>query len=180
MKYSSSSIENIFQPSKAATEVVKFGFRDVDVPTWRLRLSSTSLPTNNWRNNELHDLISLLENMSDLDADDSFHVGGCVRDRAIKLLIFIARQHHVDFPKILPEGEDCLSLTWDKGALKSFITIYPDEVESTLFNRTSGLRCVYQISDGDEINFSNVSRALAETPVAKTVDVGDVSSTLGV
>jgi hypothetical protein len=152
----SASVSNAGTPSKVRTRLVK---------------EANTTPTlNNWRSSEFYDIIQLLEDMSHFDPSDDFYVGERVKNRAVKILSYIKECHTIDFPKILPEGAHCLSLTWEKGRIKSFLTVYSDEIESTNYHRGSGIRCVQSLGREDQIEFQNISHVLAAVPKPTTVD----------
>ncbi|RJE84041.1 hypothetical protein D3P04_13590 [Paracoccus onubensis] len=96
--------------------------------------------------------------MSELDSEDAFHVGNDVMQRAIEVINLLRDFADVPYPKILPEGEDSLSLTWKLNDFKQFLTIYNDELERTIYNGVTGIRCIEQISEGSELSLHDVTK----------------------
>jgi hypothetical protein len=131
----------------------------------------TAPSISNSRTSEFFDIIYLLDDLSAQDVDSDFYIGAEVKTRAIEILSWLKDVGHIELPKVLPEGPECLSLTWDRHPWKSFLTIYPDEVEGMTYNRTTGIRCTEQLeSAGVGINPLRIFSALAVVPKPNTVD----------
>lgn len=86
-------------------------------------------------------MVFALDKMSELDEEDNFYVSSEIKNTAVKILSYV-KQTDYPMPKILPEGGDCLSLTWDSPSLKRFLTIHEDELESTVYSKVGNFRCV--------------------------------------
>lgn len=126
----------------------------------------------NSKANQFFDILLLLDDLSSLHSGSDFHIGKGVKDRAVSLLCLLGGAEQLELPKVLPEGEECLSLTWDRHPWKTFVTIYPDEVEGTTYNRVSGIRCTAPLSADDaSIDPKRIFEALAVVPKPNTVDI---------
>ena len=98
-----------------------------------------------------------------------------IKERAVKVVTFLHRNYQLPLPKLLPEDTSSMSLTWDLGSLKRFLTVYLDEIEGLIFHRGSGISCVQQVSDEGDIDLSRVAEIIGERPSASTV-AGDVDA----
>ncbi len=135
------------------------------------KVNENPTPTlNNWKLHQFYELVQLLEDMSKLEADDDFAIGMEVKNRALIILSLIKESFEIDFPKLLPEGHECLSFTWEKNEVKNFLTIYNDEIENTVYSRKSGIRCVQSLGVGEGLDLNKLATALATKPRTLSAD----------
>lgn len=127
---------------------------------------------NNYRTSQFLDIVRLIEDLSELDSESDFHIAKDVKDRAIKVLNLLRGMGGIDFPKVLPEGEECVSFTWESHPWKTFLTIYPDELEGTTYNRQSGIRCSESLGNEDNaVDIERISQSIRVVPKPTTVDL---------
>lgn len=135
-------------------------------------MNSTSPLFNNYRTSQFFDLVRLIEDLSELDADSEFHIAGDVKKRAVKVLYLLRGMGDIDLPKVLPEGEECLSLTWENHPWKTFLTVYPDELEGITYNRETGIRCRELLGDEEKaVDIERISRSISVAPKPTTADL---------
>ncbi len=139
--------------------------------TKQIRSDSHTAPSlSNWRAAEFYEIINLIEEMSRFDPKDDFFVDSAIKDRAITILAYLKDFHSIEFPKVLPEGSDSLTFTWDMRPLKNFLTIYQSEIENTVYNKLTGIRCLQTFGEEKGLDFNQISNALALIPNSSTVD----------
>lgn len=129
--------------------------------------SAVTPALNNYRVNLFHELVGALDDMAKLEADDDFYVDTDIKVAAVKVLNFVCRTD-LDLPKILPEYSDCLSFTWDAGDLRGFLTIYSDELEYTIYRKSSGIRCVRKLNFDGMLGYDEIGKAIEVTAKVTT------------
>lgn len=132
-------------------------------------LSATAQVPNNFRNSVFFEIAATLTEMANLDPTSDFYVGHDIKLRAEELVAKIRDLQNIDFPKILPEGEESISFTWNYGKIIKLLTIYNDEIESTILNTSTGFRCTHQVSDGPNIDLVKIAEALETRPKSETI-----------
>lgn len=126
----------------------------------------------NSKNNEFYDILSSLEHLCALPEGSDFHISRTISERAARIVTYLHQNYPIPLPKLLPEDASSMSLTWDLGPVKRFLTVYDDEVEEMMLHRGNGYSCVQQVSGGDDIDLARVAITLGERPSVSTLAGG--------
>lgn len=110
------------------------------------------------------DLLETLDELGKLDEEDDLFVSSQVAERAKRALSNLEQAYSFNWPKLLPEGADSLSLTWMKGPLKVFVSIYADETRLMFFNKKSNISCDMVIGEGPDLGLQRLADYLAFIP----------------
>lgn len=97
-----------------------------------------------------------LARLMGLDEDEYFHLGHEAGQRALQIVAFIKHSISISAPKILPEGEDDVALTWEDELVKRYVSISPDSVEIVDQNKNDPTAVTHYVGDDNGIDYQGL------------------------
>lgn len=111
------------------------------VPTPNAAASTSPMIGHNGYSPELIDFFSAMRSLADLPSDHDLFLDKRVVDRAVNLVSSLYHTYQIDLPKILPEDRDTVSLTWDDGVIKRFLSVDHSDLDFLVYSRVHNISC---------------------------------------
>ena len=119
---------------------------------WAEESNSSIISNHNIRGYRVASLHEALNTMSTLPDDNDFYVEPASAHRAAEILGLIAQNFEFVPPKVMPLDREAVVFTWEKGDIKSYLTIDQDEVSVMELDRAKNIRCVHNTIISDDLN----------------------------
>lgn len=169
MSYSASRIgssTNLVEQEQAAS-----ANRSAEMADDRLTLIRNSIGGNRI-DPQFYDIMHTLSMLSRLPDYHDFHLNNNVANQVTDILHYIIQNYEIPLPKLLPEDPECLSLTWDNGQIKRYLSLTEMDADLTFFNREADVMYVEELCRDGDINVDRIAKALKLTtdPINNTSD----------
>lgn len=109
----------------------------------------------------IFDCLGTLSKLERLPDYHDLHLSRGVVRVASELIAHLARNYQIEAPKVLPENDECVALTWEFAGMKRYLAIYEDAVDLTLQNTALGVSCHEYLCDDYEFDFDAVGKAVS-------------------
>lgn len=131
--------------------------------------SHTGIGSNSYQT-RLMEILSEITKLGTLPEESPFHVHSDIAKYVRSSLAYLAYNYPIDDPKLFPESGECLSLTWEAGNLKQYLSFYRDAVDLTYYNKALNLSCHEFLVDGglSELNLDELGLVLSTTGAANS------------
>lgn len=96
-----------------------------------------------------------------LDLDDPYHLDPDAGRRAIEILSFLRHNVLINPPRVLPEGEEDVALTWESDASKRYLSVSLDSVEVMDLIKADRSRTIEQIGDDTHVDLMKLIELLS-------------------
>lgn len=131
---------------------------------------STTYRPNSPRAASFYKLWRAIDLMRRMPEGHDMHVDTKVAEKAIQFLAKVNSNWEVDAPKLLPDNEEALTLTWDYGTIKRFLTVAADEFDLMDINKRSRVRCTHEVLDDESNSYEALLSKMGWLPRTESVD----------
>lgn len=145
---------------------------NVAMDTARRQVSNTTSPRSNWEVSIFADLQQAIAKLTKLDQEDDFHLEPDAASLAIDILGVLRNCYELSPPKLLPEGNEDVSFTWDVGQIKTYLNVSPDGVEAMRLDKGTWNKSLESLSNGGSLNYVRLMEILHLIPRTETNEVG--------
>lgn len=121
---------------------------------------------NSARGKQFAALTSAVSKLCKLPEYDTLHVQKDVCLRVGELLGLLSAQTDVDPPKLFPQDDETLALTWTQGRFMRLLSVEEDEISLVDVDKRTQHRCSHDLSDSD--NLAGLLPALGVLPKVST------------
>lgn len=99
--------------------------------------------------------------LTELDLDDPYHLDADAGRRAVEILSFLRHNVKINAPRVLPEGEEDIALTWESDALKRYLSVSLDSVEIMDVIKADRSRTIEQVGDNTHVDLKKLIEILS-------------------
>lgn len=131
---------------------------------------NSSYVPNSTRSQKFRNLWRAIDTMSRMPEGDELHLSQATAKIAVKFLAALHDNWNVDAPLLLPDDSQYVSLTWDAGIVKRFVSLAPEEYDALDLNRISRVRCKFEVPSADPAALDKLIEHLEFSPKASTAD----------
>lgn len=125
---------------------------------------------NSARSEKFRKLWRAIDTMSRMPEGDELHLSQATAKVAIKFLATLHDNWNVEAPLLLPDDSEYVSLTWDAGMVKRFVSLAPEEYDALDLNKTTRIRCKFEVPSTDPAAFDKLIEHLEFSPKVSTAD----------
>ncbi|MCP8886611.1 hypothetical protein NF348_05805 [Devosia sp. XJ19-45] len=149
-----------------ASVATSSGEQNVFVSNYYCASNSSTLSPNSARGQQFAALTSAVKKLSELPSYHSLYVDPEVCVRATDLLGLLSAQTDVDPPRLFPQDEETLALTWTQGRFIRMLSIDEDDLSLVDLDKKSQHRCLHELPA--DHSAANLLPALGVLPKVST------------
>lgn len=117
----------------------------------------------------LFDCLQTLEKLKSLPESHDFHIQPEVADIASKLIAYLDKSYGIESPKLLPENDECVALTWENSVVKRHLAVYKDAIDIMFYSKNLKISCKDYLCDDGNFDFDYVGKTLSKSGKAKSI-----------